>query len=68
MKLSKLDVVRTKFGTLAVVSEVAFDGRVSLVMPDRTRQKTAWYKPEELTRIASVAALVDSTSKTDILK
>lgn len=69
VKLKQLDVVRTKFGTIAVVAEVTSDGRgVSLVLPVGSKQKAAWYGPEELTRIASVEALVDSTSKTDVLK
>lgn len=53
-KLKKLDVVRTKFGTIAVVAEVGSGGRVSLVLPKKSTQKAAWYKPEELERIAPV--------------
>lgn len=54
MKLKELDVVRTKFGTIAVVAEVGAGGRVSLVLPKKSTQKVAWYKPEELERIAPV--------------
>jgi len=59
MKLQQLDVVRTKFGTVAVVEAVSTDGSVSLVLPKNSTQKTAWYNPSELTRIASVNELVD---------
>lgn len=58
MKLKELDVVRTKFGTLAVVERVGTGGRVSLVLPANSHQKFAWYEPEELEFIASVTALV----------
>jgi expansin (peptidoglycan-binding protein) len=57
MKLKALDVVKTSKGTLAVVNEVASDGRVSLVLPARSRQKIAWYEPEELTFVGTIADL-----------
>lgn len=53
-----LDVVRTKFGTLAVVNAVNSRGEVSLTLPPRSAQKGAWYDPKELTRLGSVAELV----------
>lgn len=59
MKLKELDVVRTKFGTIAVVERVGTGGRVSLVLPATSNQKAAWYEPGELVRIASVKELVD---------
>ena len=62
MKLKELDVVRTRFGTLAVVNEVGFSGEVSLVLPKNSTQKVAWYKPSELTRVGSVNELVDLNS------
>lgn len=58
MKLKRLDVVRTRFGTIAVVERVSVDGRASLVLPVDSHEKVAWYEPEELDRIASVTALV----------
>ena len=63
MKLKELDVVRTKFGTIAVVAEVGTRGQVSLVLPKTSTQKIAWYMPEELELIAPVAKLVDNKSK-----
>ena len=60
MKLKVLDVVRTKFGTLAVVESVTKDGRVSLVLPSGTLQKIAWYEPAELQFVASVKNLVSA--------
>ena len=59
MKLKELDVVRTKFGTIAVVAEVGVRGSVSLVLPANSTQKTAWYDPGELTRVGSVNWMVD---------
>jgi hypothetical protein len=59
IKLKELDVVRTKFGTIAVVSEVGVRGSVSLVLPTNSTQKTAWYDPSELTRVGSVNWMVD---------
>jgi hypothetical protein len=58
MKLKALDVVRTKFGTIAVVSEVGVGGRVSLVLPKNSTQKVAWYHPDELEMISAVDKLV----------
>lgn len=54
MKLRNLDVVRTKFGTIAVVSEVNSRGEVSLVLPRNSTQHAAWYAPSELEFIASI--------------
>ena len=54
MKLRELDVVRTRFGTIAVVSEVNSVGKVSLVLPRNSTQHVAWYAPSELEFIASV--------------
>ena len=53
-----LDVVQTKFKTICVVEDVSLDGRVSLVIPPNSKQKTAWYEPEELILIGSVKELV----------
>ena len=58
MKLKELDVVRTRFGTIAVVSTVGVGGRVSLVLPKNSTQKIAWYEPEELEKITEVDKLV----------
>jgi hypothetical protein len=58
MKLSPLDVVRTRFGTVCVVAEVSSDGSVSLVLPARSEQKVAWYKPSELTYISSLQGMM----------
>ena len=59
LKLKELDVVRTQFGTIAVVSEVRVNGRVSLVLPRNSTQKVAWYDPNELEFISSVDNLVN---------
>jgi hypothetical protein len=59
MKLKPLDIVRTSFGTLAVVNEVS-GGSVSLVLPQGSSQKYAWYKPSELVFVGS---LTDVCSK-----
>ena len=58
MKLKPLDIVRTRHGTVAVVSEVSSDGSVSLVLPARSEQKYAWYKPSELDYISSLQGLM----------
>lgn len=60
-KLKPLDIVRTSFGTIAVVNEVSTSGSVSLVLPLGSNQKYAWYKPEELVLVASTRDLVAST-------
>jgi hypothetical protein len=52
--LKVLDVVRTGFGTLAVVSEVTSYGDVSLVLPLNSTQKIAWYDPKELILVGSL--------------
>lgn len=57
-KLKELDVVRTQFGTIAVVSEVGVGGRVSLVLPKNSAQKVAWYSPEELEFVSSLESVV----------
>jgi hypothetical protein len=59
-KLQPLDIVRTSFGTIAVVNEVS-GGSVSLVLPLGSSQKYAWYKPEELVFVARTRDLVDAT-------
>ena len=58
MRLQQQDLVRTRRGTVAVVSKVASDGSVSLVLPARSEQKVAWYKPSELTFISSLQGLM----------
>ncbi len=58
-KLNPLDIVRTQFGTLAVVDRIADrTGDVSLVLPIGSTQKYAWYRPEELTFVGTVKDLV----------
>ena len=54
MKLKPLDIVRTAYGTLCVVNETSLDGSVSLVLPQGSSQKYAWYKPSELVYVGSV--------------
>jgi hypothetical protein len=54
MKLKPLDIVRTAYGTLCVVNETSSDGSVSLVLPQGSSQKYAWYKPSELVYVGSV--------------
>lgn len=61
MKLKPLDIVRTSFGTIAVVNEVSSSGSVSLVLPQGSGQKYAWYEPEELVFVARTKDLVDQT-------
>jgi hypothetical protein len=58
MKLQQQDIVRTRRGTVAVVSEVSSDGSVSLVLPARSEQKVAWYKPSELIYISSLQGMM----------
>jgi hypothetical protein len=58
MKLQQQDIVRTRRGTVAVVSEVSSDGSVSLVLPARSEQKVAWYKPSELEYISSLQGMM----------
>jgi hypothetical protein len=60
-KLQPLDIVRTAFGTIAVVNEVSSSGSVSLVLPLGSSQKYAWYKPEELVFVARTTDLVAQT-------
>jgi hypothetical protein len=63
-KLKVLDVVVTKFGTVTVVTEVTDRGDVSIALPATSRQKVAWYKPEELHRIGTLAEIVALAGKT----
>ena len=56
-RLQPLDIVRTSFGTLAVVNEVSHNGEASLVLPAGSSQKYAWYKPSELVYVGSVAGV-----------
>ena len=60
--LRVLDAVWTKFGTLAVVAEVNSRGDVSLVLPEGSMQKVAWYDPKELSLIGPVGLLVDKAA------
>lgn len=57
MKLKPLDIVRTSFGTLCVVNDVSSNGDVSLVLPQGSNQKYAWYKPSELAYVGSLAGI-----------
>jgi hypothetical protein len=63
-KFKVLDVVATKFGTVTVVAEVSDRGDVSIALPATSRQKVAWYKPEELHRIGTLAEIVALAGKT----
>jgi hypothetical protein len=56
--LKVLDAVWTKYGTLAVVAEVNDWGDVSLVLPEGSMQKVAWYEPKELKLIGPVSHLL----------
>lgn len=58
-RLKPLDIVRTSFGTLCVVNEVSSDGSVSLVLPQGSSQKYAWYKPTELEYVESVKGICE---------
>ena len=60
VKLKPLDVVMTKFKTVTVVDRVATGGRVSIVLPENSMQKSAWYEPGELTYIGPISHMVDS--------
>ena len=57
--LKQLDAVWTKWGTLAVVAEVNDRGDISLVLPETSTQRTAWYSPKELELIGPLGKLVD---------
>jgi hypothetical protein len=63
-KLKVLDVVATKFGTVTVVTEVTNRGDVCIALPVTSRQKVAWYKPEELHRIGTLVEIVALAGKT----
>jgi hypothetical protein len=56
-KLKLLDIVKTKRGTLAVVSKLSDSGkfkRASLTFAGNPQQKIAWYHPSELRVIGNV--------------
>ena len=56
-KLKLLDVVKTKRGTLAVVSKLSDSGKfkqASLAFAGNPQQKIAWYHPSELRVIGNV--------------
>ena len=57
-KFKPLDVVMTKYKTLCVVNEVSVKGDVSLVLPENSTQKYAWYEPNELTYIGKLSELI----------
>ena len=57
-RLQPLDIVRTSFGTLCVVEQVSGNGSVSLVLPQGSSQKYAWYKPSELVFVGSLTDVV----------
>ena len=59
--LKRVDVVRTRFGTVAVVTEVS-GGKASLAFAKDTGQKTAWYSPNELIVIGNVIDLTKETA------
>jgi hypothetical protein len=58
IKLKPLDVVMTKFKTITVVDSVNSRGAVSIVLPDNSMQKSAWYEPSELTYIGKLTDLI----------
>ena len=58
IKLKPLDVVMTKFKTITVVDRVGTGGQVSIVLPDNSMQKVAWYEPSELTYIGKLTELI----------
>jgi len=56
-KLKLLDIVKTKHGTLAVVSKLSDGGKfkqASLTFAGYTEQKVSWYHPSELRVIGNV--------------
>jgi hypothetical protein len=56
-KLKLLDIVKTKRGTLAVVSRLSDSGkfkRASLTFAGNPQQKIAWYHPSELRVLGNV--------------
>ena len=57
VQLKLLDVVKTKRGTLAVVSKLSDSGKfkqASLAFAGNTEQKVSWYHPSELRVIGNV--------------
>lgn len=58
MKFKPTDVVRTKSGTLCVVDRVNERGALSLVLPARSAQRSAWYESHEVEFVASLKDLV----------
>jgi len=58
-KFKPLDVVMTKFKTITVVDSVNSRGEVSIVLPDNSMQKAAWYEPSELTYIGKLSELIE---------
>jgi hypothetical protein len=53
IKFRPLDIVRTKFGTIAVVADVR-NGSAHLAFAKDTTQKVAWYSVDEVTIIGNV--------------
>jgi len=56
-KLKLLDIVKTKHGTLAVVSKLSDSGKfkqASLTFAGNPQQKVSWYHPSELRVIGNV--------------
>lgn len=53
-KFRLLDIVRTKFGTVAVVSELNSHKQAALAFANDTSQKVAWYSVDEVTIIGNV--------------
>ena len=58
VQLKLMDVVKTKYGTLAVVNKLSYGDKfkhAALTFADNTRdQKVAWYHPSELRVIGNV--------------
>jgi hypothetical protein len=47
--------------TLAVVERVNHRGAVALVLPEGSKHRVAWYDPDELDFVSSLADLVGET-------
>ena len=53
IKFRPLDIVRTKFGTIAAIADVS-QGGAHLAFAKDTTQKVAWYSVDEVTIIGNV--------------
>ena len=58
--MKRLDVVRTPGGNIGVVKDKGTMGSVSLAFRStRVQEKTAWWDPDELTRLFNVGEMVE---------